>query len=84
MGLCPLTEKPQPTECPGVSSASSSRGGVSGGAVAAISIVMFIVGMICTMVLVLVVRFCRSRRGRFSLIHGKYRRQENEMEGFAD
>ena len=71
------------TECPGVSSSSSSSG-VSSGAAAAIAIVMFIVGMICTMVLVLVVRFCRTRRSGFNLLHSKYRKEENEMEGFAD
>ena len=75
--------KTEPTECPGVSSSSSSSG-VSSGAAAAIAIVMFIVGMICTMVLVLVVRFCRTRRRGFNLLHSKYRKQENEMEGFAD
>ena len=77
------TDKTEPTECPGVSSTRSSSG-VSSGAAAGIAIVMFIVGMICTMVLVLVVRFWRTRRKGFNLLHSKYRKQENEMEGFAD
>ena len=75
---------PEPTECPGVSATRSGSSGVSSGGAAAIAIVMFICGIICTLVLLLVVRFFRSRRGKFNLIHGQYKRQENEMEGFAD
>ena len=74
-----------PTECPSVSSTGGSKSkGVTSGTAAALSIVMFIVGMICAMLLVWVVRWCQSRRRRFNLISRKYMKHENELDGFAD
>jgi hypothetical protein len=84
-GITTSTQDTQPTDCPKVSSPSSKgRSGVPSGTVAGISIVMFIVGVIAALALVLGIRFCRSKRRHFNILSGKYRLQENEMEGFAE
>jgi hypothetical protein len=70
------------SDCPTVSSVGSS--GISSGTVAGIAIAMFIVGMICALALICLLRIYCSRRKSFNLTSGDYRRQENEMEGFTD
>lgn len=76
------TEGANASNCPKSSSNNSS--GLSNGAAAGLSIAMFIIGMICALLMVLLVKCWQSRRKTFHLAGNKYSRQENEMEGFAE